>query len=521
MHFYPRPPRGGRPAGARGYAACGRISIHALREEGDTVQNVPGAKLSAISIHALREEGDAETKHLQELSGAFLSTPSARRATSSAPDRAAPSSDFYPRPPRGGRQCPLFCKFVAGIISIHALREEGDSGCPVFPCFRRYFYPRPPRGGRPFASTASVKVSVFLSTPSARRATPEITRIVGGVDISIHALREEGDHSCTPFPKYTQKFLSTPSARRATGAGFVVRLSGKDISIHALREEGDSRYPGVMRKFHYFYPRPPRGGRPTSLAADVAPLLLFLSTPSARRATGVIHLDRPRFIVFLSTPSARRATLHSVYLFHADGRFLSTPSARRATKMPCANRTRPTNFYPRPPRGGRRLDRATCVRLYQISIHALREEGDTVPSSETTSVEDFYPRPPRGGRPEVCGADRRVCEISIHALREEGDSAPTRRSSQTKISIHALREEGDTDKPYAEQLKDKISIHALREEGDRNGYRLSRFLRDFYPRPPRGGRPQTCSARIMMFYFYPRPPRGGRRQRRGQIHRKF
>ena len=35
--------------------------------------------------------------------------------------------------------------------------------------------------------------------------------------------------------------------------------------------------------------------------------------------------------------------------------------------------------------------------------------------------DNFYPRPPRGGRPEVCGADRRICEISIHALREEGD----------------------------------------------------------------------------------------------------
>ena len=78
-------------------------------------------------------------------------------------------------------------------------------------------------------------------------------------------------------------------------------------------------------------------------------------------------------------------------------------------------------FYPRPPRGGR-LDsdfrslwdklflstpsarRATMIATTRckggrISIHALREEGDTVPSSETTSVEDFYPRPPRGGRP--------------------------------------------------------------------------------------------------------------------------
>ena len=35
-------------------------------------------------------------------------------------------------------------------------------------------------------------------------------------------------------------FLSTPSARRATSCG-VTRLLGSFISIHALREEGDRR----------------------------------------------------------------------------------------------------------------------------------------------------------------------------------------------------------------------------------------------------------------------------------------
>ena len=35
-YFYPRPPRGGRPAGAGGGGGHGLISIHALREEGDS-----------------------------------------------------------------------------------------------------------------------------------------------------------------------------------------------------------------------------------------------------------------------------------------------------------------------------------------------------------------------------------------------------------------------------------------------------------------------------------------------------
>ena len=35
LNFYPRPPRGGRPAGFQQIAVFCGISIHALREEGD------------------------------------------------------------------------------------------------------------------------------------------------------------------------------------------------------------------------------------------------------------------------------------------------------------------------------------------------------------------------------------------------------------------------------------------------------------------------------------------------------
>ena len=56
-----------------------------------------------ISIHALREEGD-EFPYLHVLQ----------------------ILDFYPRPPRGGRQKPKQCFIVQHCISIHALHEEGD-----------------------------------------------------------------------------------------------------------------------------------------------------------------------------------------------------------------------------------------------------------------------------------------------------------------------------------------------------------------------------------------------------------
>ena len=102
--------------------------------------------------------------------------------------------------------------------------------------------------------------------------------------------------------------------------------------------------------------------------------------------------------------------------------------------------------------------------------------------------------------------------ISIHALREEGDNLLVQNKGTTKvISIHALREEGDLQKQPL-HLCGSISIHALREEGDLCDFglvpvvflflstpsarRATRFcgmqsasLNDFYPRPPRGGRP--------------------------------
>ena len=101
--------------------------------------------------------------------------------------------NFYPRPPRGGRPVCFAAGRVSVSISIHALREEGDSS----PIFKKVailnFYPRPPRGGRPHLSMSNLTIDIFLSTPSARRATVVLALEAIGFAISIHALREEGD----------------------------------------------------------------------------------------------------------------------------------------------------------------------------------------------------------------------------------------------------------------------------------------------------------------------------------------
>ena len=57
MYFYPRPPRGGRLSLELETDDLMKISIHALREEGDAEAAAERA-FQKISIHALREEGD-------------------------------------------------------------------------------------------------------------------------------------------------------------------------------------------------------------------------------------------------------------------------------------------------------------------------------------------------------------------------------------------------------------------------------------------------------------------------------
>ena len=178
---------------------------------------MPGkARPRLISIHALREEGDKIiVQHFVE-NLLFLSTPSARRATN----------------------------------------------LPLYAFLSRFnFYPRPPRGGRPSHVCVTLWQKIFLSTPSARRATSSYLSCFPLISISIHALREEGDSYQQGLERFWTRFLSTPSARRAT------RSAGRDRS-----------------GYHNFYPRPPRGGRPLTNGYS-QPFLQFLSTPSARRAT--------------------------------------------------------------------------------------------------------------------------------------------------------------------------------------------------------------------------------------------
>ena len=60
--------------------------------------------------------------------------------------------------------------------------------------------------------------------------------------------------------------------------------------------------------------------------------------------------------------------------------------------------------------------------FFNISIHALREEGDVKLRCKRSKGSNFNPRPPRGGRLLDIAVIDFTSNISIHALREEGDS---------------------------------------------------------------------------------------------------
>ena len=217
--------------------------------------------------------------------------------------------DFLPTPAAwratsSGQFGPLFCLFLSTPSARRA-----TPGFEQLLHDLHHFYPRPPRGGRQHRQRQTVWKDVFLSTPSARRATFPLVGDVGDHLISIHALREEGD----------------PRLYRGTA------------------DAGD------------FYPRPPRGGR---LEQQAAMSYNSAISTHALREEGVA---RTRAIMCLTFT------------------FLSTPSARRATTAYQRQTCSDTDFYPRPPRGGRplALSLEPCDQL--ISIHALREEGDALP----------------------------------------------------------------------------------------------------------------------------------------------
>ena len=214
--------------------------------------------------------------------------------------------------------------------------------------------------------------------------------------ISIHALRGEGDATNFFYFAVTQ------------------------ISIHALRGEGDTITASLSSTACGFQSTP-SVGRATDYIKDTTARVLFQSTPSVGRATFCLPpLKIPD--LFQSTPSVGRATSNFRILSNSST-FQSTPSVGRATQKPAPVRFLYPNFNPRPPWGGRQMLSSSFAGAMtfqstpsvgratrdfssdfsggdNISIHALRGEGDNERSACQNQVQNhFNPRPPWGGRP--------------------------------------------------------------------------------------------------------------------------
>ena len=212
----------------------------------------------------------------------FLSTPSARRATAVLPcGLVLLVISIHALREEGDLVGSYHCE--AHDISIHALREEGDRLCVASTLPGKKFLSTPSaRRATFFRKVVFSRKNRFLSTPSARRATGVVGESCVGVKFlstpsARRATWKRGVRSAFKI------FLSTPSARRATWQ--LLRLPDhRSISIHALREEGDAISPINPTSGGNFYPRPPRGGRLFKRSKQLRPAQ-FLSTPSARRAT--------------------------------------------------------------------------------------------------------------------------------------------------------------------------------------------------------------------------------------------
>ena len=152
-YFYPRPPGGGRLWCCNMRQTYCKISIHALRVEGDAGVSIRYYHRQ-ISIHALRVEGDWARLY----------------------NRCYLRISIHALRVEG--DLPTYKAQLNVSISIHALRVEGDVVPFDISLSKIDFYPRPPGGGRLQNVRKIKRAVVFLSTPSGWRAT--VYQQIGG-----------------------------------------------------------------------------------------------------------------------------------------------------------------------------------------------------------------------------------------------------------------------------------------------------------------------------------------------------
>ena len=271
-----------------------------------------------------------------------------------------------------------------------------------------------------FPQSNALKKTFGLREFPINRRTPDETDCLEGHRISTHVLLLEDDLSAEYPDTPSDSFLPTSSARRTTPTT-----------------------PGERWGIGYFYPRPPRGGRPGLMTEDLTNGL-FLSTSSARRTTSMCAAEAAEILI-------------SIHVLREEDDQAGLLRAGRAG-----------NFYPRPPRGGRHWsDIIEAAKLFDISIHVLREEDDTSSPIWFSALDNFYPRPPRGGRRAMI-----LFQNSI-VVRFLSTSSARRTTVQSYglifqlVNFYPRPPRGvRPSKPKPKTRTQTISIHVLREEDD-------------------------------------------------------
>ena len=262
---------------------------------------------------------------------------------------------------------------------------------------------------------------------------------------------------------------------------------GFGISIHALREEGDRRKAPHHSQDRYFYPRPPRGGRRcgkevfTNIRAISIHALREEGDPQRHRIlhTSFISIHALREEGDLQPPGGCPQLDISIHALREEGDPLLLPLG---------------------------------AVVQQISIHALREEGDLLRGCSFASAGHFYPRPPRGGR--------RVAQVNALAHTGFLSTPSARRATTGWVTLPAstgfLSTPSARRATRADALELDLDQHFYPRppRGGRHGVARDHQMVLLFlstPSARRATRP-SCASLQTSWNFYPRPPRGGRRR---------
>ena len=147
-------------------------------------------------------------------------------------------------------------------------------------------------------------------------------------------------------------------------------------------------------------------------------------------------------------------------------------SPRGERRMTTATIRHSSYFYPRSPRGERPM-LANLGEMEVLFLSTLPARGATKNSMRCRSKSsNFYPRSPRGERPRRPDLCHKEVYIFLSTLPARGATGQKNaRPDFLPISIHAPREGSDNREYDADTLYWIISIHAPREGSDPAGGR--------------------------------------------------